>query len=71
MGTCKTCKFWDQERAIDKRFGECKNNDTSSWVRGQSFDPPHWFGCINHSDALPVIVIGEIRGESDALQSNQ
>jgi hypothetical protein len=45
---CKTCKFWTKrDGELNLNFGKCIHPGTHSWVRGQSFEPPDYFGCIN------------------------
>jgi hypothetical protein len=54
--TCKTCKFWDQKERLALNFGMCTNPNVYSWVRGQSFEPPEYFGCIHQSDIADVFI---------------
>jgi hypothetical protein len=54
--TCKTCKFWDQKEYLALNFGTCTNPNVYSWVRGQSFEPPSYFGCINWSDVTDIFI---------------
>lgn len=44
---CSNCLFW-KPKEINESFGVCGNPATYSWVRGQSFEPPSNFSCINH-----------------------
>ena len=49
---CENCKYWgglrnDESQHKARPFGKCYNPNTYSWVRGQSFEPPGDFGCLN------------------------
>jgi hypothetical protein len=43
------CKTWNSN---NNQFGICQNPNTFFWVKGDSFEPPFDFGCINHSELV-------------------
>jgi hypothetical protein len=51
LGKCETCRRWINNLR-DKRYGECSNPKTFGYVRGDAFEPPGWFGCINHEPKI-------------------
>lgn len=67
--TCKTCTYW-KERG-NTGFGECLNPRTYSWVRGQSFEPPDYFGCNNHGTAINSILSIQINIEDTNEPNNK